>query len=102
MQEELGQTLTELKSEKQNVETENKLLRPEAEVAALKQASEGKAETLQKENRRLRGKLAQLMKPSVQRSQKNKHHHRGPHRCLYLSQHHQSHRLKSAPPRLDQ
>ena len=40
MQEELGQTLTELKSEKQNVETENKLLRAEAEVAALKQASE--------------------------------------------------------------
>ena len=102
MQEELGQTLTELKSEKQNVETENKLLRAEAEVAALKQASEGKAETLQKENRRLRGKLAQLMKPSVQRSQKNKHHHRGPHRCLYLSQHHQSHRLMAASPRLDQ
>ena len=43
-QEELGQTLTELKSEKQNVETENKLLR--AEVTALKQASEGKAEAL--------------------------------------------------------
>ena len=41
--------------------TENKLLRAEAEVAALKQASEGKAKTLQKENRRLKGKLAQLM-----------------------------------------
>merc|ERR1719480_469578 len=59
-QEELGQTLIELKSEKKNVETENKQLR--AEVAALKQASEGKAEALQKENRRLKGKLAQLMK----------------------------------------
>ena len=42
----MGQTLTELKSEKQNVETENKLLRAEADVPALKQASEGKAETL--------------------------------------------------------
>jgi len=59
-QEELGQTLIELKSEKQTVEKENKQLR--AEVAALKQASEAKTEALQKENRRLKGKLVQLMK----------------------------------------
>ena len=31
-------------------------------MAALKQASEAQAEALQKENRRLKGKLAQLMK----------------------------------------
>ena len=72
-------------AEKQTVETENKQLR--AEVVALKQASEAKAEALQKENMR----LAQLMK-----------------QCLYLSQqpppppHHQSHRLKSASPHLGQ
>ena len=55
-QEELSQTLTELKSEMETVEGENKKLREELET--LKHSSE----TLEQENRRLKGELAEQMK----------------------------------------
>ena len=48
-QEELGQTLTELTTEKQTVEGENKRLREEMET--LRQTSESRVGALQQENR---------------------------------------------------